>query len=155
MTKILIIKHSAFGDFIQSLGCLKAIRAHHAGAHITLMTTKPFELLARQSGYLDDVYIDTRPKWYQFKKWCALRAWLNDQNFTRVYDLQNSERTSIYYKLFAKTPIWNGIASDVTDGPERRVKHVFQALAHQLALVGVAPVMHDDLSWIRADVSAF
>lgn len=159
MTRILVIKHGAFGDFIQSMGCLRAIRAHHPGGRITLMTTQPFEALARASGYVDDVYIDTRPKWYRPLAWLSLRRWLNAQGFTFVYDLQNSERSCFYFKLFSKKPGWSGIAPGashaVPDDAARRGKHVFTALADQLAAAGVAPVTPDDLSWIAADISSF
>ncbi|NBX66405.1 MAG: glycosyltransferase family 9 protein [Proteobacteria bacterium] len=159
MRNILVIKHGAFGDFMQSLGCLAAIRRHHADDHITLMTTKPFEAMARASGYVDEVYVDGRPKWYRIRRWFALRLWLIAQGFDRVYDLQNSERTSAYFKLFSKKPEWSGIAKGtshaIADDAARKNKHVFQALVEQLAVAGIAPVTHDELRWIEADVSAF
>lgn len=159
MKNILVIKHGAFGDFIQSLGCLAAIRRHHPDDHITLMTTKPFEAMAHASGYVDDVHIDGRPKWYRIRRWLALRKWLNSQRFARVYDLQNSERTAMYYKLFSKKPEWSGIAKSashaVPDDAERHAKHVFQAIVDQLAAADIAPVTHDDLRWMEADISSF
>ncbi|HAK62204.1 MAG TPA: ADP-heptose--LPS heptosyltransferase, partial [Alphaproteobacteria bacterium] len=39
--RILVIKLGALGDFILAMGPFKAIRHHHAGAHITLLTTPP------------------------------------------------------------------------------------------------------------------
>jgi ADP-heptose:LPS heptosyltransferase len=58
--KILIIKHGAFGDFIQCLGAFKALREKHLDAEITLLTTKPFEKLALMTGYFDAVWVDER-----------------------------------------------------------------------------------------------
>ncbi len=159
MKNILAIKHGAFGDFVQSLGCLAAIRRAHPDDHITLMTTKPFEALALASGYVDAVHLDGRPRWYRIRRWFALRKWLNTQRFSRVYDLQNSERTNAYYKMFSGKPEWSGIAKgashSVPDDAARKTKHVFQALVDQLAVAGVAPVVPDDLRWILADVSTF
>jgi len=154
-SKVLIIKHGAFGDFIQALGAMKAIRAHHAAAHITLMTTAPFEALAKASGYVDAVYIDKRPKWFDIFGWLSLRIWLNAQNFTHVYDLQNSERSAWYSTLFNQTPAWNGIIrrKDRAD-KNRRALHVFDALRAQLFKADIHPVTYDDLSWIKADTPA-
>jgi len=159
MPNILVIKHGAFGDFVQALGCLRAIRKHHPSDRITLMTTAPFEALARASGYVDDVYIDVRPKWYKIGAWVKLRGWLNAQNFAFVYDLQNSKRTSVYFELFSPVPDWNGIVKaasySVEDGPARKAKHVFQALVDQLSVASITPITPDDLSWIEADISSF
>jgi len=149
-SKILVIKHGAFGDFIQSLGAMKAIRMHHADAHITLMTTKPFEALAKASGYVDAVYIDKRPKWFDLFGWLHLRAWLNAQDFTHVYDLQNSERSAWYSTLFTQRPNWNGVMD--RGNKERRSMHVFEALRVQLLKSDITGVTVDDLSWIQADV---
>ncbi|MEP0337122.1 MAG: lipopolysaccharide heptosyltransferase family protein, partial [Alphaproteobacteria bacterium] len=38
---ILVIKLSALGDFVQALGPMQAIRAHHPGARVDLLTTPP------------------------------------------------------------------------------------------------------------------
>ena len=108
--KILVIKLSALGDFIQALGPMAAIREHHKDAHITILTTRAFEGFARKCGYFDEVWLDTRPKLLNFKGWATLRKRLNDGKFTRVYDLQNNDRTNFYFKLFKNKPEWIGAA---------------------------------------------
>lgn len=156
---ILVIKHSAFGDFIQALGVMRAIRLQHKGAKITLLTTAPFVKLASESGYFDAVIVDTRPRWFQFAKLFTLKKFLNQGNFTRVYDLQNSERTSLYMALFKKKPEWNGIAFGAShrlaDDEARKRLHVFDALRAQVAVAGLIKVTPDNLSWIDADVFPF
>lgn len=158
MKNILVIKHGAFGDFVQALGLLRAIRRTHTDDHITLMTTAPFEALARACGYVDAVHVDGRAKWYRVRRWLALKRWLDTGRFARVYDLQNSERTNAYYKLFRVKPEWNGIAKGashaIADDPVRKAKHVFTALVDQLAAAGIDGVAPDNLAWIEADVSA-
>ena len=67
--RILVIKLGALGDFIQALGPMAAIRKHHPQDHITLMTTRAYENLARSCGYADDIWIDDRPKWHDIKGW--------------------------------------------------------------------------------------
>ena len=47
MERILIVKLSALGDFVLALAAMKKIRQAHPKAHITLLTTPPFEALAR------------------------------------------------------------------------------------------------------------
>ncbi len=152
---ILVIKHSAFGDFVQALGVMRAIRIHHKGDHITLLTTKPFVRLAEASGYFDAVAVDLRPKWYEFAKWFAFRKFLNDGKFARVYDLQNSERTGLYLSLFRRIPEWNGIAFSashrISDDAQRKAMHVFDALRAQLAIAGIVKITPDDLSWLESD----
>ena len=53
--KILVIKLAALGDFIQALGPFAAIRKHHSGSRITLLTSKPFVELAHAGGFFDQV----------------------------------------------------------------------------------------------------
>ena len=59
---ILVIKLGALGDFIQALGPFAAIRRHHKGAPVTLLTTEPFAEFARASPYFDDVWTGGRPR---------------------------------------------------------------------------------------------
>ncbi len=68
--KILIIKLSALGDFVLALAAMKKIREAHPDAHITLLTTPPFEALAKASPYFNAVITDGRPE--GFAPWMAL-----------------------------------------------------------------------------------
>src|SRR6187402_2934281 len=51
--RILVIRLSALGDFIQGLGPIAAIRRHHAGDHLSLLTTRPLAGFAEEFGYFD------------------------------------------------------------------------------------------------------
>jgi ADP-heptose:LPS heptosyltransferase len=156
---ILVIKLSALGDFIQALGAMQAIRRHHPEARITLLTTKPFEGFARDCGYFDDVWLDDRPKWYQFGKMVEFRARLDKAEFDRVYDLQNNDRTGGYFKLLANPkPEWVGVAKGASHrntSPERTAGHAFDGHKQTLSLVGINDVCVDDLSWMIGDVSDY
>ena len=156
--KILIIKLGAFGDFIQAMGVMRAIRQVHSQAHITLLTTKPFVNLALSSRYVDECYVDVRPKWYQLKVWAGLSRWLNGQSFQRVYDLQNNDRTSLYFKFFQRKPEWVGVAKGASHrniSPQRTQGHVFDGLLQTVAKADILNVEIDDLSWMESDVSKF
>ena len=100
LEKILIIKLGAMGDFIQALGLFAAIRRHHPHAEITLLTGKPFAGFAEKCGYVDQVWVDKKPKLLDVAGWFDLRKKLNGARFSRVYDLQNNDRTCLYFKLF-------------------------------------------------------
>lgn len=157
---ILVIKLGALGDVFQALGAMRAIREHHPDDRITLLTMKPFEGIARDCGYIDDIIFDSRPKFYELSKWIKLRKDFADGNFSRVYDLQNNDRTSIYFKMFpAKAkPEWVGTApgaSHRNTSNERTKGHALDGHKQTLALAGVENVELDDLSWIKADVDKF
>ena len=101
---------------------MHAIRRHHPKAKITLLTTKPFENIAKESNYFDNIILDERPKFYQLSQWLCLRKKLNQEKFSRVYDLQNNDRTSFYFKLFSPKPEWVGTvkgASHRNTSPKR------------------------------------
>lgn len=149
---ILVIKLSALGDFIQALGPMAAIRKHHTNDHITLLTTKPFESLARSSGYFDKILIDNRPKWYDVKGWLNLKSLFNKGKYTRVYDLQNNDRTAFYLKLFSPSPEWVGAASGASHrnvSPQRTTGKAFDGHVQTLSLAGIADVNWDNLEWMK------
>lgn len=149
--RILVIKLGALGDFIQALGPMAAIRRRHPQDHITLLTTKSYAELGRACGYFNDVWIDTRPKWFDLKGWTDLRARLNAGRFTRVYDLQNNDRTSFYFRLFSPHPEWSGAvkgASHRNASPDRSKGTAFEGHKQTLALAGITDVSVDRLEWM-------
>ena len=100
--KILVIKLGALGDFVQSLAAMKQIREAHPDAHITLLTTPPFEALARASPYFNTVEPDGRPE--GIGETLALIRRLRGAGYDRVYDLQTSSRTNLYFQLLRPFP---------------------------------------------------
>jgi len=157
---VLIIKLGALGDFVQALSPLAAIRNHHSNAHITLLTTTPYKALAEVSGYVDEVWIDKRPKWTQPVNWLSLRQQLKKGGFSRVYDLQTSDRSSSYFHLFWPGPFpkWSGIArgcSHPHTNPGRDHMHTITRQAEQLSMAGIPEVPVADLHWINGDIEKF
>ncbi len=155
--RILVIKLGALGDFIYALGAMKAIRAHHPGAKISLLTRKPYEELARKSGFFDEIMLDTKPKLNPFD-WIKFRELLNSKRFARVYDLQNNDRTGLYFKLFSPKPEWSGIvngASHRNADPERPRHHAFQGHQKTLKLAGIEDVKLNALEWLHSDIARF
>ncbi len=158
--KILVIKLGALGDFIQSLGVMAAIRKHHPNGHITLLTTKPFIDFGTKCGYFDEVLIDNKPKIFDIFGWLKLKNILNKAKFSRVYDLQNNDRTSIYLKLFSSKnkPEWVGAAKGAShrnNSKQRTSGLAFDGHKQTLKLVGIDNIEIDNLSWIKEDLSEF
>lgn len=159
MNNILVIKHGALGDIVLATGPFAAIRAHHPHARITLLTTRPFAGLLSHSPYFDEIWIDTRPKPYRAIAFLRLLTRIQRGHFTRIYDLQTSERTSWYFRFLGRSrPEWVGTAagcSHLHDTPERTSLHTVERHKQQLALAGISPLPAPDLSWLTADIRAF
>lgn len=157
--KILVIKLGAMGDFVQALGPMAAIRRHHPGAHITLLTARPFSDLGHACGYFDAVEIDRKPRWHNVFGWIALRRFLNGGGFSRVYDLQNNDRTSFYFRLLkTPRPEWVGVARGASHrnaSPLRTAGKAFEGHVQTLAIAGIRDVLPDDLSWAKGDMEDF
>jgi len=148
--RVLVIKLGALGDFVLAFGPFAAIRAHHARAEITLLTTAPFAALARQSPWFDHVLVDERPSWWDLAGLRRLRRSLRGYDF--VYDLQTSGRSSRYFRL-AGGPPWSGIARGASHphaDPARNRMHTVERQRDQLAAAGITAFPAPDLGWLTA-----
>jgi ADP-heptose:LPS heptosyltransferase len=160
--RILVIKLGALGDVVQALNACGFIRRYHAADRIALLTAAPFADLARRSGLFDEIEIDARPGALQIFAWLALRRYLRRGRFARVYDLQTSDRSSFYFRLFAPGPFpeWSGIAKGCSHphaNPERDFMHTLERQAEQLRMAGIeaAAAGTPDVSFLQADISRF
>ncbi|MDJ0390841.1 glycosyltransferase family 9 protein [Roseomonas sp. E05] len=156
--RILVIKLSALGDFIQAFGPFAAIRSHHPDAEITLLTTPPFAPLARRSPWFDQVWEDGRPSWGDLPAVWRLARKLRRPDFDRVYDLQTSGRSSRYRWLTGSRPEWSGIAAGAShrhDNPARDHMHTVERQREQLRIAGITDFPPPDMAWLESDLSAF
>ena len=158
---VLVIKLGALGDFFQAAKPSQAIRRHHGGAQITLLTTKPYAAFAESSPWFDSVWIDSRPSLWQIPAWMKLRSRLRGRGFGHVYDLQTSDRSGFYFRFLGpgKRPDWSGIAPGCSHphaNPGRDSMHTTDRQAEQLSMAGLktdeAPV---DFSWVKDETSRF
>lgn len=161
--KVLVIKLSALGDFVLALAAMKKIRQAHPKAHITLLTTPPFEALAKASPYFNAVQTDGRPS--DPTEWMALRRRLKAAKYDRVYDLQTSAQSArIFYSLWPFPPQWSGNAFGSSlkhKNPSRDHMHTLERHADQLKEAGIWPdaptepgaAPPPDLSWVLAKQS--
>ena len=107
MSNILIIKHGSLGDIAQISGVLRDIRETHPDKKIFILTTFPYVQLLSQCPYLDNVLIDKRlPRWNIFYL-IKLKKMISRFDFSHVYDLQNSSRTSFYRKYLLNISNWS------------------------------------------------
>lgn len=156
--RILVIKLSSLGDFIQALGAMAAIRRHHAGDHVTLLTTKPYRALAERSGLFDEIWIDPRASALRPDRWLPLIKRLREGGFARIYDLQWADRTGAYFRALKKPrPEWVGIVEGCSHRlaePKAR-RHIRDRQAALLELAGIETVGPPDLRFLTADISHF
>ena len=120
MSNILIIKHGSLGDIVQISGVLKDIREAHNDKKIFILTTLPYVDVLSRCPYLDGVLLDRRlPRWniYYLLK---LKKMLIKYNFSHVYDLQNSSRTSFYRKYLLRSSNWSSTETTLKKGEKKK-----------------------------------
>lgn len=157
---ILVLKHGALGNVVLSLGAFAAIRRHHADATITLLTTAPYGAWVATSPYFDTVFIDTRPPPWNIPAVVRLRQMLVRGHFDRVYDLQTSNRSCWYFRLFPASarPEWSGIAPGCSFPDRDRNRdhmHDIERQCGQLRQAGITDFPPVDLSWSSGDIARF
>lgn len=146
---VLVIKHGALGDLIQSDGVLRDIRQHYSDAEITLLTSPAYVNLMQRCPHIDHVVSDPRAAWWQWFQQRPLMKQLKQTNFSCIIDLQNSDRTRLYRRALFTDKHWIGRRQGVA---------AESGLQGQLALLKLAgiPVHHTlqpDVSWLAGDVS--
>ena len=120
MSNILIIKHGSLGDIVQISGVLRDIKETHFDKKLLILTTNPYVELLSKCPYIDGVLVDKRlPRWNIFYL-IKLSKQLKKFNFSHVYDLQNSSRTSFYKKYILKTPNWSSAETTLKKDESRK-----------------------------------
>ena len=116
MSNILIIKHGSLGDLIQANGAIKDIKNFYKNRKIFLLTAQPYAIFMSECPYIDGVLIDKRvPRWNLFYL-NSLKKNLARYDFSKVFDLQNSDRTKFYKKfIINKNAEWS--TSETTLNP--------------------------------------
>lgn len=157
--RILVIKLGALGDFLMALGPMQAIRRHHPDAALVLLTRAPYRELGAATGLFAEVWVDPAPRWNPLA-WLRWRARLRGAGFVRVYDLQTSDRSAGYFRLFARgrAPQWSGKVDGASHRhvyPADHRMHSIDRQRAQLAVAGIAEVPLPDLGFLDGDLSAF
>lgn len=137
--QILIIKHGALGDIILASGHIRTIDRAFSSNHIVCLTTKAYAPLLAKCPWIDEIWIDPKPRSLQLFKWFSLFRKLRSRRFRFVYDLQTSGRSSLYWWFVRRAP-WSGIAyfaSHKQKGKARLRMHSIDRLNHQLEMTGL------------------
>ena len=161
MSNILIIKHGSLGDIAQASGAIQDISENHNNDQIYLLTTKPYFDLFKKNPHLTDVILDKRLSRFNLIYLYSLMRKLKKLNLTKVYDLQNSSRTSFYKKILFPNSNFNTWSSSETTLPKDKTKEEFdkksvlERFYHQLQSSGlnVKHTMIPDFSWSCSDIS--
>jgi len=159
MSNILIIKHGSLGDLIQANGAIKDIKKFYKNRKVFLLTSQPYAIFMSECPYLDGVIIDKRlPRWNLFYL-NNLKNNLRRYDFSKVYDLQNSNRTK-FYKRFILNKNINWISSETTLEPGQKKSDfdkapVLDRMELQLKKSGIATefTKNFNLDWAIEDVT--
>ena len=125
MSNILIIKHGSLGDIAQASGAIQDISENHKNSQIHILTTKPYIDLFKKNPFINNVILDKRYSRFNLIYLYLLMKNLSKYKFIKVFDLQNSSRTSFYKKILfpkASSEIWS---SSITTLPEESKKDEF------------------------------
>ena len=154
MSNILIIKLGSLGDVVQISGALRDIREHHKNEKITILTTSKYLNLFKNCPYVDDCLEDERLPRYNIFYLLRLRKIVNSLNFNKVYDLQNSNRTSFYRKFLFNIKDW----SSSKDIPENKYNNsVLQRFDEQLRKSNIQTLytLKPDFSWAAEKANSY
>ncbi len=158
MSNILIIKHGSLGDLIQANGAIKDIKNFYKNRKVFLLTSQPYSIFMSECPYLDGVIIDKRlPRWNLFYL-NNLKKKLLRYDFSKVFDLQNSNRTKFYKKFLIKNIEWS--SSETILEPGQKISDfnnepVLDRMEIQLKKSGIETefIKNIDLSWAINDVT--
>ncbi len=150
---ILVIKHGALGDIILAGSAMQAIRNYHQNDNIICLTSVAFKSLLENSPWFDKVIIDYKPKWSDIKGWIKLKVFFNKYNFIKIYDLQTSTRSNLYFYFFHvyKSSGWSGIALGSKyrhKNKNRKNMHTIYRQKDQLKLAGIKYDYLPDWRWL-------
>jgi len=160
MSNILIIKHGSLGDIAQACGAIQDIFENHKKDQIHLLTTKPYFELFKKNPFIHNVILDKRLSKFNLIYLYQLTRALKNFNFEKIYDLQNSSRTTFYKNILfpkAKSNKWSSSETTLpTNIPkvEFDKNPVLNRFDHQLKTSGLNTlnVMKPDFSWSCTDI---
>ena len=151
--KILIIKHGSLGDLILSTGAIKSISNHFTNSKVYLLTSSKYDLLIRQSPYIDEIIFDNRHSFLNFQKNISVLKKIIKIKFDYIFDLQNSKRTFLYnlfFRIFTKSIISSSrkFAHYRYLIPGQGKEHVIEGLNNQLKMLGINFLYEPNLDWL-------
>ncbi len=161
MSNILIIKHGSLGDIAQACGAIQDISEHHKDAQVHLLTTSPYFDLFKKNHHISNVILDKRKSKLNFIYLYSLMRSIKKYKFSKVYDLQNSSRTSFYKRVLfpnASKIIWSSTETTLPVGTTKKdfdKDSVLERFNYQLKNSGINTrhTMIPDFKWSSSDIS--
>ena len=161
MSNILIIKHGSLGDIAQASGAIQDIYENHKDNNLYIMTSKPYVDLYKKSPFIKDVILDRRLSRFNLIYLYLLMRKIKKLKFVKVFDLQNSSRTSFYKKVLFPNSNYNSWSSSQTTLPTNTTKEEFDKLSvlerfdHQLKTSGLETkhTLKPNFDWSCTDIS--
>ena len=161
MSNILIIKHGSLGDIAQASGAIQDISESHKDDQIHLLTTKPYFELFKKNPYIKNVILDKRLSKINLIYLYSLMRELKKYSFLKVYDLQNSSRTSFYKKILfpkASKDTWCSTDTTLPGGTTKKdfdKDSVLERFNHQLrnSNIDTKHTKKPDFSWSSSDIT--
>jgi ADP-heptose:LPS heptosyltransferase len=161
MSKILIIKLGSLGDIAQACGAIQDISEHHKDDEVHLLTTKPYFDLFKKNPHVFNVILDKRLPRFNLIYLYSLMKNIKKYKFTKIYDLQNSSRTTFYKRILFPNATKDTWSSTETTLPEGTTKEdfdkdsVLSRFDHQLKSSGITTnhTLSPDFSWSPSDIS--
>ena len=161
MSNILIIKHGSLGDIAQASGAIQDIYENHKDHNLYIMTSKPYIDLYKKSPFIKDIILDKRLSRFNLIYLYLLMRKIKKLKFVKVFDLQNSSRTSFYKKVLFPNSNYNSWSSSQTTLPSNTTKEEFDKLSvlerfdHQLKTSGLKTkhTLKPNFDWSCTDIS--
>ena len=161
MSNILIIKHGSLGDIAQACGAIQDISENHNNDQIYLLTTKPYFDLFKKNPHLTDVILDKRLSRFNLIYLYFLMRKIKKLKISKVYDLQNSSRSSFYKKILFPNSNFNVWSSSETTLPKDKTKEEFdkkpvlERFDHQLKTSGLNTkhTLKPNFDWSCSEIS--
>ena len=161
MSNILIIKHGSLGDIAQACGAIQDISENHKDDQIHLLTTKPYFELFKKNPFINNVILYKRLSRFNLIYLYQLTRKLKNFNFNKIYDLQNSSRSTFYKNILFPKAKFDKWSSSETTLPKNIPKvefdknPVLDRFDHQLKKSGlnVLNTMKPDFSWACTDIN--
>ena len=161
MSNILIIKHGSLGDIAQASGAIQDIYENHKDHNLYIMTSKPYVDLYKKNPFITDVILDKRLSRFNLIYLYLLMRKIKKLKFVKVFDLQNSSRTSFYKKVLFPNSNYNSWSSSQTTLPSNTTKEEFDKLSvlerfdHQLKTSGLKTkhTLKPNFDWSCTDIS--
>ena len=160
MSNILVIKHGSLGDIAQACGAIQDISENHSEDQIHILTTKPYFELFKKNPYVHNVILDKRLSRFNLIYLYQLTRNLKNFNFKKIYDLQNSSRTTFYKNILFPKAKFDKWSSSETTLPTNISKiefdknPVLERFDHQLKISGLNTLntMKPSFSWVCTNI---